>query len=139
MASKKSFTLLVATGTTPFIVVVPTISENHCRMSDISFKILTQQLFLSIFTFILGGRVLEIGFGMGISGTQIETHPVKEHVVIECNEEVFKRLEKFAETAPNKVTPMKGYLMLKTTFARNFTKKLKGLLVINTIFHFSYR
>ena len=31
MVFKKSFTLLVATGTTPFFVVVSIIFENHCR------------------------------------------------------------------------------------------------------------
>lgn len=55
-----------------------------------------------------GGRVLEIGFGMAISASRMETHKLQEHVVVECNSEVFKRLEKFAETAPNKVSPLKG-------------------------------
>ena len=31
MVFKKSFTLLVASGTTPFFAVVSVISENHCR------------------------------------------------------------------------------------------------------------
>ena len=31
MVFKKSFTLLVATGTTPFFAVVSIISDNHCR------------------------------------------------------------------------------------------------------------
>ena len=55
-----------------------------------------------------GGRVLELGFGMAISATKIQSFPVQEHVIVECNDEVFKRLEGFAKAAKQKVTPFKG-------------------------------
>lgn len=56
-----------------------------------------------------GGRVLELGFGLGICASQIQTHSdVREHVIVEGNEEVFARLQKWAENAPRKVTPLLG-------------------------------
>ena len=57
-----------------------------------------------------GGRVLELGFGLAISATKIQSFAVDEHVIVECNDGVFKRLEAFAKTAKQKVTPLKGQL-----------------------------
>lgn len=53
-----------------------------------------------------GGRVVEVGFGMGISATAVQSHPIEEHIILEANGDVFKRLEEFAKGAPSKVTPM---------------------------------
>ena len=59
-----------------------------------------------------GGRVLELGYGMGIAAAKIPTFDIREHVIVECNDLVFARLEKWAEFASTRdktITPMKGY------------------------------
>ncbi|KKR46975.1 MAG: hypothetical protein UT82_C0005G0036 [Parcubacteria group bacterium GW2011_GWB1_40_14] len=64
-----------------------------------------------------GGKVLEIGFGMGISSGYIQSHDIVEHVIIEANSDVFDKLIEFAKSAPEKVTPIFG-------FWQNVTKDL---------------
>lgn len=56
-----------------------------------------------------GGRVLEIGFGMGISASFIQRHSIDEHWVIEANRQVFDHLVAFAATARHAVHPLLGF------------------------------
>lgn len=46
-----------------------------------------------------GGRVLEVGFGLGIAASYIQKSSVEEHHIIEANEQVFERMKDFAESA----------------------------------------
>jgi len=47
------------------------------------------------------GDVLEIGFGMGYSATQIQKYKPKSHTIIEMNPLVIKRLEKWSKDYDN--------------------------------------
>lgn len=51
-----------------------------------------------------GGRVLEVGFGLGISANSIQQQPLNEHIILEANTEVFKTLQTFKNSAPHKVS-----------------------------------
>lgn len=56
-----------------------------------------------------GGRVLEVGFGMGISARYIQQYPILEHVIIEANNEVAEQGLKFGAHAKQPVTVLKGF------------------------------
>jgi hypothetical protein len=47
------------------------------------------------------GDVLEIGFGCGYSANHIQNYGPKSHTIIECNDIIFKKLEKWAKDKPN--------------------------------------
>ena len=55
-----------------------------------------------------GGRVLEVGFGLGLSATAIQKYDIQEHIIIEANADVIKRGEKWAKEQPHKVTFLHG-------------------------------
>lgn len=55
-----------------------------------------------------GGKVLEIGFGLGISANAIQTNSISEHHIIEANEEVYKSLVEFAKNSKKPVKPYLG-------------------------------
>ncbi len=54
-----------------------------------------------------GGDILEIGFGMGISATEIQTYNIKSHTIIEKHPEIYKKACEWAKDKPN-VTILHG-------------------------------
>lgn len=49
-----------------------------------------------------GGDVLEVGFGLGISATMIQEHGVRSHTVIECNDSIVERFERWRASYPGR-------------------------------------
>jgi guanidinoacetate N-methyltransferase len=56
-----------------------------------------------------GGKVLEVGFGMAISAGYIQSYDIDEHHIIEANEQVQARADKFAENARHKTFVHRGF------------------------------
>ena len=46
-----------------------------------------------------GGKVLEVGVGLGIAASYIQESPLEEHHIIEANDQVFERMKCFAKSA----------------------------------------
>jgi|SRR3989344_7267695 len=55
------------------------------------------------------GTVLEVGFGMGISARYIQLQNIDKHIIIEANQDVFKRLLEFASESNKPVMPLLGF------------------------------
>eukprot|EP00494_Astrolonche_serrata_P011510 UN11595 len=59
-----------------------------------------------------GGIVLEVGFGLGLSGRALQNERINEHIIIEANKSVYDNLVKFAakeaEAGRPRVTPLYG-------------------------------
>lgn len=54
-------------------------------------------------------RVLEVGFGMGISAGYLQRFEIGEHIIVEANRSVYERLVAFASSAPRRVVPVLGF------------------------------
>ncbi len=54
------------------------------------------------------GRVLELGFGMGISAAYIQQNAPQEHVIIEMNRTIANTAREFAASSQSKVTILEG-------------------------------
>ena len=48
-----------------------------------------------------GGHILELGFGMGISATAIQSHNIKSHTICEIHPQIIKNLKEWAKDKPN--------------------------------------
>ena len=57
----------------------------------------------------LGGRVLEIGFGMGLSAGFIQANGVDEHWIVEANRDVFASLQAWSDTEPGTIRAICGF------------------------------
>jgi len=56
-----------------------------------------------------GGRVMEVGFGLGISAAFIQQQPIEEHVIIEANKDVYLAAQRFASAAAKPTRIMFGF------------------------------
>jgi guanidinoacetate N-methyltransferase len=56
-----------------------------------------------------GGKVLEVGYGMGISARYVQVHPIDTHVIIEANNGVYEKLLEFQSSARANVVPLLGF------------------------------
>jgi guanidinoacetate N-methyltransferase len=56
-----------------------------------------------------GGKVLEIGYGMGLSAGFIQANGVAEHWIIEANRDVFASLKDWARRQPARIQAINGF------------------------------
>lgn len=74
----------------------------------------------------LGGQVLEVGYGLGLSANYIQQQPIEEHIIIEANAEVLKKAQDFAAQAPRPVKLISGFWEDAT--AKMPTESFSGIL-----------
>tara|TARA_E500000318_G_C3461303_1_gene172764 strand:- start:52 stop:633 length:582 start_codon:yes stop_codon:yes gene_type:complete len=55
------------------------------------------------------GNVLEIGFGLGYSASQIQKHDIKSHTIIECEKIVLENIEHWKKNKQKKIIVKEGY------------------------------
>jgi guanidinoacetate N-methyltransferase len=56
-----------------------------------------------------GGRVLEVGFGLGLSASFIQAHRVREHWIVEANREVFETAQRWAASSRGDIECIYGF------------------------------
>ena len=86
-------------------------------MESVSMPWRHHDIYLFLFFVAAGGRVLEIGFGMAIAATKVEEFDIDEHVIIECNDGVFNRLQNWAKEQKHKVHPV--HISISVAWRRN--------------------
>jgi ubiquinone/menaquinone biosynthesis C-methylase UbiE len=70
------------------------------------------------------GHVLEVGFGLGYSATEIQKYKIKSHTIIESDKNVLKKLKQWSKKQKNKVNIVEGF----------WQDKLKTLNKFDSIF-----
>jgi|TARA_R110000822_G_scaffold310085_1_gene441362 ubiquinone/menaquinone biosynthesis C-methylase UbiE len=70
------------------------------------------------------GNVLEIGFGLGYSATEIQKYKIKSHTIIESDKNVLEKLKQWSKKQKNKVNIVEGF----------WQDKLKTLNKFDSIF-----
>ena len=73
-----------------------------------------------------GGKILEVGFGLGIAASVIQAQAIEEHHIIEANEEVYQSLVKFAENSQKPIQPYLG--TWQAVISQLPDKKFDGIL-----------
>jgi len=56
-----------------------------------------------------GGKVLEVGFGLGISASYIQDNQLEEHHIIEANDQIFERMKDFTKSAKSSTFLYSGF------------------------------
>ena len=73
-----------------------------------------------------GGRVLELGFGLGISACFIQSSKIAEHIIIEMNASIAEHARRFAAEKSQQVTIIEG--LWQDITPRLETSSFQGIL-----------